>query len=209
MSRKFLILLCLIAVLPWGCTMAPQYNRPKAPVPETLPSGTAYREAKAGASVSAARDLKWQEFITDERLRQVVEMSLKNNRDLRLAVLNVEKARATYGVQRAELLPAVGATGSMIRQRVPADLSSTGQQMVTEQDSISLGITSWEIDFAGRIRSLKDQAWSEYKATDEDRRGAQILLVSSIANTYLTLAADRNTSGSSRRPSRRARRLLN
>ena len=116
---------------------------------------------------------------------------MKNNRDLRLAVLNVEKARAIYGVQRAELLPAVGASGSMTRQRVPADLSSTGQQMVTEQDSISLGITSWEIDFAGRIRSLKDQAWAEYKATDEDRRGIQLLLVSSVANTYLTLAADR------------------
>ena len=133
----------------------------------------------------------WREIFPDENLRKIIETALNGNRDLRLAVLNVQRARALYGVQRAELLPAVGASGTMTRQRLPADLSSSGQQMVYEQDSISLGITSWEIDFAGRIRSLKDQAWAEYKATDEDRRGIQILLVSSVANAYLTLAADR------------------
>lgn len=193
MSRKFMILLCLIVILPVGCTMAPKYERPKAPVPETWPTGAAYKETKAGTTVSKALELKWQDFITDERLREVIGMALKNNRDLRLAVLNMEKARATYGIQRAALLPAVSAAGSMTRQRVPADLSYMGQQVVTEQDSLSVGITSWELDFSGRIRSLKDQAFEEYKATDEDRRNSQILLVSSVANGYLTLAADRES----------------
>jgi multidrug efflux system outer membrane protein len=135
--------------------------------------------------------LPWREFFTDERLQKVIETALNNNRDLRLAVLNVEKARALYGIQRAELLPSVNVVGMMSKERVPADLSTTGSAMTAEQYGVNLGIISWEIDFFGRIRSLKDQALEEYLATDQARRSAQITLVSTVANAYLTLAADR------------------
>jgi multidrug efflux system outer membrane protein len=118
-------------------------------------------------------------------------MGLNNNRDLRLAALNVQRARALYGIQRAELLPAVNAAGSGSIQRVPADLSLTGQEMTAEQYSVTLGISYWEIDFFGRIQSLKDRALEEYLATEQAQRSAQILLVSAVANAYLTLAADR------------------
>jgi multidrug efflux system outer membrane protein len=191
MRRHLLLLLMTIALGLGGCTLTPKYARPSAPVPADWPKGTAYQETKTEAGIPAAADLKWQEFFTDEKLQKVISEALKNNRDLRLAVLNVEKARALYGIQRAELFPSLGATGSGSVQRIPADLSTTGSARTSEQYSVNFGISSWEIDFFGRLRSLKDRALEEYLATEQAGRGAQILLVSAVANTYLVLAADR------------------
>jgi multidrug efflux system outer membrane protein len=191
MKRNRFLLLCLIVFLLGGCTLAPEYKRPDAPVPAQWPTGAAYTETKSGASSPTAPDVKWQEFITDERLQQVIKIALNSNRDLRIAALNVERAEALYGIQRATLLPTVGAVGSVSKTLVPADLSTTGSTVTASQYSVNLGITSWEIDFFGRIRSLKDQALEQYLATDQARRSAQILLVSAVAGVYLTLAADR------------------
>jgi multidrug efflux system outer membrane protein len=191
MKAKLFLFLMIITLLPGGCTLAPKYTRPAAPVPVDWPKGAAYQETRTATGAPTATELKWQEFFTDEKLQKIITMALKNNRDLRLAVLNVEKARAMYGIQRAELLPAVNATGSMSRQRVPADLSTTGRATVVEQYGVNLGIISWEIDFFGRIRSLKDRVLEEYLATEQAGRSARILLVSAIANAYLALAADR------------------
>jgi multidrug efflux system outer membrane protein len=191
MYRYLIILLMGIALTLSGCTLAPKYTRPAAPVPADWPKGAAYQETKPATGAPAASELNWQEFFPDERLRNIIATALKNNRDLRLAALNVERARALYGIQRAELLPAVNAVGAMSRQRVPADLSTTGRVMTVEQYGVNFGISSWEIDFFGRIRSLKDRALEEYLATNQARRVAQILLVSTVANAYLTLAADR------------------
>ena len=191
MYRYLLLLLVGITLVLGGCTLAPEYTRPASPVPADWPNGTAYQETKTATGAPTAPKLKWQEFFTDEKLQKIIATALKNNRDLRLAALNVERARALYGIQRAELLPAVNAVGSGSKQRVPADLSTTGKAMTVEQYGVNLGISSWEIDFFGRIRSLKDRALEEYLATDQARRSAQILLVSAVANTYLSLAADR------------------
>jgi len=191
MNRKWLPILIVSAFFLGSCTLAPEYTRPAAPVPSDWPTGAAYKDTRAAADVPKGPELKWREFFTDERLQRVIETALNNNRDLRLAALHVEKVRALYGIQRAELFPAVGAAGGMAKERVPADLSSTGKSRISEKDSVSLGITSWEIDFFGRIRSLKDQALEEYLATEQAHRGAQIMLVSAVANAYLTLAADR------------------
>jgi len=188
--NRFLLTGAIVALL-GGCTLAPEYTRPAAPVPADWPTGAAYQETKSAASAPTAEGLPWREFFTDERLQKVIETALNNNRDLRMAALNVERARAYYGIQRAELLPTVNAVGSGYKERVPADLSSTGSARTSERYDVNLGITSWEIDFFGRIRSLKDRALEEYLATDEARRGAQILLVSTVAQAYLALAADR------------------
>ena len=126
-----------------------------------------------------------------ESLQKIIELALDNNRDLRLATLNVEKVRALYGIQRAELLPAINAVGSGSKERIPADLSSSGHAVTSEKYGVNLGITSWEIDFFGRIRSLKDQALEEYLATEQGHRSAQISLISAVAEAYLSLAADR------------------
>ena len=191
MHRYLLFLLVGITLVLGGCTLAPNYTRPASPVPADWPKGAAYQEDKTASSASTTSELKWQEFFTDEKLQKIITTALKNNRDLKLAVLNVEKARALYGIQRAELLPSVNAVGNMNRQRVPADLSTTGKAMTVEQYSVNLGIISWEIDFFGRIRSLKDRMLEEYLATEQAGRSARILLVTTVANAYLTLAADR------------------
>jgi len=174
-----------------GCTLAPEYTRPASPVPADWPTGDAYKDTRAATVAPTGSELKWREFFTDKRLQKIIKTALNNNRDLRLAALNVEKARALYGIQRAELLPTVNATGSGSKERVSADLSSTGRAMTSERYGVNLGISSWEIDFFGRIRSLKDQALQEYLATEQARRSAQVSLVSAVANAYLTLAADR------------------
>ncbi|MGA2782494.1 MAG: efflux transporter outer membrane subunit [Smithella sp.] len=193
MKRNLFFLLSIIVFLLGGCTLAPEYTRPEAPVPVHWPTGMAYiyTENAADESTPLASTLSWREFITDERLQKIIETALNNNLDLRLAVLNVERARALYGISRAGLLPSVNAAGIWDKEHIPADLSTTGNAVTSEQYGVNLGISSWEIDFFGRIRSLKDQALEEYLATEDARRSAQISLVSSVAQAYLTLAADR------------------
>jgi multidrug efflux system outer membrane protein len=191
MNRRLFVILGVIVAFLGGCSLAPEYKRPAAPVPADWPSGAAYQETKSAASAPTAAELPWREYFTDRRLQEIIGIALTNNRDLRLAALSVERARALYGIQRAELLPTVNAVGSGSQERTPADLSFTGSARTSERYSVNLGITSWEIDFFGRIRSLKDRAQEEYLATEQARFSAQILLVSTAAQAYLALAADR------------------
>jgi outer membrane protein, multidrug efflux system len=187
MHRAICLLVIGLTGAAAGCSLAPEYARPAAPVPAEWPQGSAYAKAAAGSEAVPA----WKEFLADEHLGKVVAAALENNRDLRLAALNVERVRAMYNIQRAELLPSLAASASWTRQRVPADLSGMGKPMTTETYSANLGVVAWEIDFFGRIRSLTDQALNQYLATEQARRSTQILLVSQVAGTYLTLAADR------------------
>ncbi len=190
MTRKMLVLLISTVAFLDGCTLIPRYTRPDAPIPSEWPEGQAYENVVSDPDVLAS-ELKWREFFTDERLQAVIETALQNNRDLRVAALNVEKARALYRIQRAELLPTVNASAAGLQERVPAKISGTGYSLTVEQYSANLGITSWEIDFFGRIRSLERRALEQYFATEQARRSAQILLVSEVAAAYLALAADR------------------
>jgi len=191
MNRQLLFLLVATVLFPGGCSMVPKYTRPEAPIPNDWPEGSAYQNNQSPQDAPTAADIRWQEFFTDKKLQQIIETALNNNRDLRLAALNVERARALYGIQRAELFPAVNATGVGSKRRGSADLMPPGEPRTTKQFSVNLGIASWEIDFFGRIRSLEEQALQEYLATEQARRSAQIVLVSEVARVYLTLAADR------------------
>ncbi|MFZ7126531.1 MAG: efflux transporter outer membrane subunit [Desulfobacterales bacterium] len=192
MRRLPFFLSAAMLVLLGGCTMIPAYTRPDAPVPEGWPEGPAYRDpAASGPDSASAAELPWREFFTDQRLQAVIEAALYNNRDLRLAALNVQRARAIYGIQRAALYPAVDAVASGYKERLPADLSSSGDSRIVEQYDVGLGVFGWEIDLFGRIRSLKDRALKEFLATEQARRGTQILVVSAVADAWLTLAADR------------------
>jgi len=190
MNKKILFLLGAIVVIWGGCTLAPQYTRPGAPIPSGWPEGAAYPQNQAATDAPEAAQLKWQDFIADPNLRLLIETALNNNRDLRLAALNVERARALYGIRRAELFPALNAGAGANIQRVPGDLSSTGRSATNERYDVHLGISAWEIDFFGRIRSLKDRALKEYLATEEARRSAQILLISAVADAYLSVASN-------------------
>ena len=191
MIPKKRIGLTILALLLTACTQIPPYTRPAAPIPATWPSGPAYPAPHADQGSAIAADLHWRDFFTDERLQHIIATALQNNRNLRLAALNVERARAMYRIQRAELLPSVAATGSGYKERVPADLSSSGQARIVEEYNLNLGVSSWEIDFFGFIRSLEQKALEEYLATEQARRSAQILLIAELARAYLSLAADR------------------
>jgi len=190
MNRQLLFLLVGIVLFLGGCTMAPKYTRPEAPIPTDWPNGPAYQNNTFVQDAPMAADLGWQEFFTDPNLQTIISTALNNNRDLRLAALNVEKARSLYGVQRAELFPVVSAVGGGSKQRTATDLTALGQPRTTKQFNVDLALTSWEIDFFGYIRSLEEQALQEYLATDQARRGVQIALVSEIATVYLSLAVD-------------------
>ena len=182
--RDKIIGLGLAVLLLGGCTMIPKYHRPEAPVPASLPGG---RDATAGSP--AAAELAWQAFFTDPGLRDVIQLALVNNRDLRIAALNVEKMRSLYRIQRSSLYPGVAAAAGLDKYRVPEQVSPTGTAYTVEQDS-ALGTASWEIDLFGRLRSLKARALNQFLASVEGRRAAQISLVAAVADAYLLLAAD-------------------
>ena len=186
-----LAILSIVSIGLVGCSLAPPYRRPEAPVSSTWPSGPAYRESSLATDATSAADLKWREFFRSPQLQALIELALANNRDLRIAALNVEKSRARFRIQRADLLPTLAAAGSAAVQRLPADLAPGGQAMIARNDYLGLGLSSYEIDFFGRVRSLKEQALEQYLASEEARRSVQISLVAEVANNYLILAADR------------------
>jgi multidrug efflux system outer membrane protein len=163
-----------------GCTLAPKYQRPTAAISPAWPSAT--EENQSPTNTIPAADIGWREFFRDPRLQRLIELALTNNPDLRVAVQNVEQFRAQYRIQRAALLPEIDATGSGMRQRLPGDLSGTGQPLTTSDYSLNLGTASYELDLFGHVRSLKAAALENYFATVEARRSAQIALVAEVGN---------------------------
>jgi multidrug efflux system outer membrane protein len=180
--------LAAAALLVCGCTMIPKYQRPVAPVPQQYPGGPDH-------SADAA-DIRWRDFFADPVLKKLVELSLKNNRDLRVATLTVEQYAAEYRIQRANLYPTVDAGGSYTRSRsleiFPEGGSLRTTSAIYNQYSVSVGTTSYEVDLFGRVRSLNQQALEQYFASDENRRSAQITLVAEVATQYLTLLEDKD-----------------
>ncbi|WP_399679209.1 efflux transporter outer membrane subunit [Xenophilus sp.] len=185
LGRPFLPAALAAALLAAGCSLAPTYERPAAPVPTTFPGDPAQPGGRAAA------ETPWQQFFTDPRLARLIDTALANNRDLRVAAQNIEQARAQFGVQRAALFPAVGVTASGSRSEPnPARAYRDDAGKVSSSYSVNLGMTAWEIDFFGRIRSLSDAALARYLATEETMRATQISLVAAVATGWLTLVAD-------------------
>lgn len=177
-----------VTVVLGGCSLAPKYSRPAPPVPAEFPQGPAY----AGSSADAAQvsDIGWRQFYLDDRLRSVIALSLANNRDLRVATLNIERARATYRIQRADQFPTIQASASAATQRTPASLSPTATGETTEEYRVGPGFASYEIDLFGRVRNLKEEALQEYFAVAETRRSVQISLVAEVSAAWLTRGSD-------------------
>jgi len=186
---KSLLSLAVAAFVLGGCSLIPDYQQPQAPVADQYPQGPAYSPAQAPAQ--AAAEQGWKQFFHDPALQQLIQVALENNRDLRVAALNIDAFAAQYRIQRADLFPAVSANGSGSRQRVPADSSQTGQAGINSSYSATVGISAYELDLFGRVRSLSEAALQQYFATEEGRRSTQISLVASVANAYLTWQADK------------------
>jgi len=180
MKRVFALAALLVA----GCSLQPVYEQPALPVAPAYPTGPAYK-AVSGTQ-AAAVDIGWREFLTDPRLQRLVEIALRNNRDLRVAALNIASAQAQYRIERANLFPAVDAAASS----TATSTALSGRRLTTHTYSADIG-ASWTLDFFGRIQSLTDQALQQYFATAQAAKATYILLVSQVADQYLTvLAAD-------------------
>jgi len=160
-------------------SLVPTYERPAAPVPPSYPPDVTPADA---AGAERAADVDWQRFFADPRLKRLIELALANNRDLRIAVLNIEQARALYQIRRADELPTVGVGASVTRQPL-----GTGVATVY---AVGFAVTGYELDLFGRVHDLSDAALSQYFATAETRKAVQISLIASVANAYLTLIAD-------------------
>ena len=174
-----------------GCTsLAPDYARPMLPVPATLNGTNGPNGSEGTALAPETGPMGWQEFLQEPRLREVVALALQNNRDLRVAVLAIEKARAQYGVEQSNRFPAVGATAAGNRTRTADDLNTSGRSPTSSQYSAQLGFSSYEIDFFGRVKNLNEAALQEFLRTTENRRSVQLSLVAEVANAWLTLDAD-------------------
>jgi len=174
----------LVLTLVLGCSLAPKYERPAPPVADRYPAA----EQAKPAAVPVA-DLGWREVLGDARLQALVALALKNNRDLRVAALNVDLARARYRIERSALLPTVAASGSFNRARTPLDESPISQPFTQSYWTVGVGLSAWELDFFGRLRSLKEEALQTFFATEEAHRSARLSLVAAVAEADLALVA--------------------
>ena len=179
-----LSVLCTAALL-GACSMMPAYQRPATSVAADWPAANGVAVV---TSAWPAADIEWQSFFSDDRLRRLIAAALKNNRDLRIAVLNIEQAKAQFQIRRADQDPGVNLTATGARQ--PGARAANASSTITSTYTAGLAVTAYELDFFGRVASLKEQALAQYLATEEGRKTAQISLVASVANTYLSLLAD-------------------
>lgn len=190
--------LALALLLP-GCSLVPSFGPVTAPVPAGWPEGPAYRRPASATTAPAttAEAIGWRDLLRDARLQETVGLALAGNRDLRVAALNAANAEAQYRVQRGDLFPDLGATGSLQASRTPAAAAGLaprdygGTAGVTARSwGAGIGFSSYEIDLFGRVRSLTAAAFEQYLGYEETRRSTQISLVGQVANAWLTVAAD-------------------
>ena len=167
--------LALVALVA-GCSMTPTLERPAAPVATSYPGQPA-------SATAAGPALAWDSFVADARLRELIGLALKNNRDLRVATLNIEQVRAQYQVRRADQVPTVNAAVTGNRQ-------PTASGGISSVYTAGLAMASWELDFFGRVASLKDAALAQFLASEEAQRSAQTSLIASVASTWLSLQTD-------------------
>ncbi|MGE3143462.1 MAG: efflux transporter outer membrane subunit [Hyphomonadaceae bacterium] len=185
MTMRPLPVLAAAFALSACAVMEPHYERPAAPVPGAWPEGPAYSKTLPGQPASLPA---WRSFFADAKLSALIETALTQNRDLRVAALNIERARAAFHVQRAQSLPAIDAQAAGAVQRAPVSVGGTGD--VTRAYTATIGVTSFEIDLFGRVRGLNRAALQQYLATSEARDSVQISLISQVAIAYLTYAGD-------------------
>ena len=182
--HKSTLSIAVVSLLFIGCaTLSPEYERPSAPIPSTLAMGVKENN-------QSVQELSWKAFIHDDRLLKVVAQSLEQSRDLRKAVANIEAARATYRIQRSNEFPTIeaSATGSKARSLN----STTNTTSITQSSSATVGISSYELDFFGKARSLSESEFETYKGVEEAERSVRITLIAETVSAWLTYASDQS-----------------
>lgn len=168
----------LIAATLSSCSLIPDYLRPEGPIPAQY----RYQQEK----VTTPAPTTWNQFFTEPQLQSLIETALKNNRDLRITALRIEEARAQYGIQRADRLPTVNFNASYDRSK---QIFSQGQTFDVDLYRVGLGISDFELDFFGRVKSLSAAALETYLATEEAQQSARTSLITEVAVAYLNMRA--------------------
>ena len=175
-----------LGVLAAGCSLAPEFTRPVLPVADAYPTD-APMPPVAKPDAPAAAEVAWRDYFADQQLQAMIAQALEENRDLRVAVLNVLEARATFQIRRADQFPTLNANAGELRLGVPADVSQTGSARTLPAYYVGLSVVGWELDFWGRVSNLKDAALEQYLASDDARRAVTVSLVAQVADGYFTL----------------------
>ncbi len=181
--KKCSVILMMAGILS-SCSLAPTYERPDAPIDNVWP-GNVQTEKNA----TLASEIGWAEFVKDARLQALIAAAIENNRDLRIATLRIEEARAQYNIQWSERLPNINAQAQAQRSKTPGSIAGTPDYQTVGNYQVGLGLAAFEIDFFGRVKSLSDAALYQYFSTEEAQRSAHISLVSEVCKTYLTARA--------------------
>ena len=181
MSIKTFSLSAIALLVLSGCQLAPEQKDLVLPVSDAYASGTAQ---------SAAQQLNWQQFFNDEKLQTLISQSLEHNKDMQIAVLNVQRVRGLYQIEDSALYPSLDLNASGTRQRLPADLSGTGDAAISSQYSATVGITSYELDIWGKVRNQSAQALQNLYSTELSQYSTQVSLISELANAWLNYATD-------------------
>lgn len=185
-SKKYLAAGSLLLLL-GGCTLAPRYQRPDLPVARILPDTQQGNASAATKETVIDAELGWRDFFIDPQLQQLIQTALANNRDLRTSALNIESYQAQYRIQRSALFPSINGEGGGSKQRT----LNGGNYVTAETYSASVGVTAYELDLFGRVKSLKDKALEQYLGMEETYRSNRISLVAEVTTAYLSWLADR------------------
>lgn len=188
--RVCLVAAAVAVVFSSGCTLAPRYERPDLPVEGAWPEYARLSDEERDVA-DAALNRPWRTFFADPVLKILLETAIANNRDLRVAMLNIEKVRAQFVIQQSELLPTINASMSSSAQYLNKDVSNQGRAVISRSYTASLGFTAFELDLFGRLRSLRESALEQFFATEETARAAQVSLVAEVTSAYLQLAAEK------------------
>lgn len=187
--------LAALLLLTAGCSMIPEYKQPDLPVAAAWPGGETNQAQDTATSetvaVVSAPDIAWQTYFESEPLRKLIARALEQNRDLRVALLNIDRARAAFQIQEADSLPVISGGTSLTRQGVPADISATGSSYTASTLTASVGLTAYELDFFGRVKSLNQEALEAYLATEKAALNTRIVLIAQTADAYLTYLAEK------------------
>ena len=197
MPNKNILAAALTAVLflTASCSMIPEYKQPDLPVAAAWPGGETNQAQATTTSetvaIVSAPDIAWQTYFESEPLRKLITRALEQNRDLKVALLRIDRARAAFQIQEADSLPEISGGTSFTRQGVPADISATGSSYTASNLTASVGITAYELDFFGRVKSLNQEALEAYLATEEAALNTRIVLIAQTADAYLTYLAEK------------------
>lgn len=191
-SMKSFLSAASLALLLGACSLVPDYETPEMPVSGQWPDGAAYGDSSKGEGSASLVDLNgdWRQVFLDPTLQSLIQTALENNRDLRVAALNVEAARGSYRAAGADLFPTVNAGAGFTEARTPKTASSSGKSITTDTYKANLGVTSFELDLFGRIRSLEDDALESYMGTAEARESTRLSLIAEVATAYMSLLGD-------------------